>query len=177
MHRPRRRPQLHLLLILFLVACTSASEPPPIERAETTKTTTIAPVVITLPTVPPAPSITAPPPASISRTVRTAEQRCGEAVVAVNAAGLHIAAGFEFRCPALALDENGHPHRGITCWYWPGKCRPCGCYVEINVDRIGSSDALLAFVVAHEICHTIELTETMTTSEASADACAHAHGF
>jgi hypothetical protein len=107
--------------------------------------------------------------------------RCQNAETAVNAAGIFIAAGYEFRCPAGATDEVGGQHWGISS-LWP-ICTPSdgtvhsGCYVEVNVDRIGPSDALLRHVIAHEFCHTIEYVATGTTSELAADACAAAAGF
>src|SRR5258706_2098342 len=68
--------------------------------------------------------------------VRSVEERCAAAAQTVDDAGVHTAPGFEFRCPALALDENGVPHWGITCYYFVGKCADGANYIEINPSKI-----------------------------------------
>jgi hypothetical protein len=102
-----------------------------------------------------------------------ASSRCSSARQWVAAHGLVLPAGFAFRCPDPAIFADGASRWGITCW----NCgAPGGSYIAINIDRIGSSDDTLRYVVAHETCHAIQDVTTGVTSEDSADACAAAHG-
>jgi hypothetical protein len=51
--------------------------------------------------------------------------------------------------------------------------RPCEpCLVEINLAAVGSDDAKLRYVVAHEFCHSMGIR-----SEQAADDCAAYFGF
>lgn len=102
-----------------------------------------------------------------------AAERCSSARQWVAAHGLVLPAGFAFRCPDPAIFADGASRWGTTCW----NCgAPGGSYIAINIDRIGSSDDTLHYVVAHETCHAIQDVTTGVTSEESADACAAAHG-
>jgi hypothetical protein len=120
-------------------------------------------------------------PVAVAPASTNASDRCAAAAAAVDAGGVHTAPGFEFRCPAQALDITGVAHWGINCWQMPGMCwnsrDGASNYIEINVGLIGSSDARLRHVIAHERCHSQDLVATGQTSEAAAEACAAAHGF
>ena len=48
--------------------------------------------------------------------------------------------------------------------------------VGVNIDLIGSSDATLRYVVAHETCHAIEFDTLGLSTELTADLCAALHG-
>ena len=89
-----------------------------------------------------------------------AEERCLAARRAVENAGDHLAAGFEYRCP-----DSEYPHWGATT------TAPC-CFVAINTAAIGSDDAKLRHVVAHEFCHSNGVRD-----EQAADDCAARYGF
>ena len=64
---------------------------------------------------------------------------------------------------------------GRACMNLAGECQGIA-FVAVDVDLIGPNDATLHYVVAHEICHAIELQTTRRTTEEAADACAAAHG-
>jgi hypothetical protein len=194
------------LIALLLVAATflatkpSSAPPRPIALAtnqvavEETTTTIEAAPVITLPaaTVAPEPAPSPTPAAAVTvvavvrepepvpepeaetpTVAASAADRCAAAHRWVEAHGLVLPAGFAFRCPDPAVFADGASRWGTTCW----NCGVgTGSYIAINIDRIGSSDDTLRYVIAHETCHAIENAMTSTTSEASADACAAAHG-
>jgi hypothetical protein len=89
-----------------------------------------------------------------------AEDRCRAARQAVENAGDHLAAGFEYRCP-----DSEYSHWGATT------VAPC-CFVAINTADIGPDDAKLRHVVAHEFCHSNGVRD-----EQAADDCAARYGF
>ena len=91
-----------------------------------------------------------------------AEDRCLAARQAVENAGDHLAAGFEYRC-----QDSEFPRWGATT------VPPCGpCFVAINTALIGPDDAALRYVVAHEFCHS-----NWVRDEKAADDCAAHYGF
>jgi hypothetical protein len=91
-----------------------------------------------------------------------AEDRCLAARQAVDNAGDHLAAGFDYRCP-----DSEYPRWGATTM------PPCGpCLVTINSAFIGPDDAALRYVVAHEFCHSNGVRD-----EQAADDCAAHYGF
>jgi hypothetical protein len=91
-----------------------------------------------------------------------AEDRCLAARQAVENAGLHLGPGFEYRCPS-----SDYPRWGATT------VPPCGpCVVAINTALIGPDDAVLRYVVAHELCHS-----NWVRDERAADDCAAHYGF
>jgi hypothetical protein len=111
--------------------------------------------------VPPAPAparaSTAPRPKA-----RPSSDRCTAARQAVESSGDHLGPGYEFSCPA-----SDYSRWGATT------LAPCGpCVVEINTAAIGSSDAVLRYVIAHEFCHSNGIRD-----ELSADLCAARYGF
>ena len=88
--------------------------------------------------------------------------RCTAARQAVENAGNHLPAGFDFRCPG-----SDYPRWGAT------SVSPCGsCFVSINTAAIGPNDAVLRYVIAHEFCHANGVGD-----ELAADACAARYGF
>jgi hypothetical protein len=90
------------------------------------------------------------------------DDRCSAARRAVENAGLHLPAGFDYRCPSSEYARWG-----------AASLPPCdACFVAINVAAIGPSDAKLRHVVAHEFCHANGLED-----EQAADACAARYGF
>lgn len=112
----------------------------------------------------------APTPASSAETAPTSSDPCADALAAVTGAGLSIPPGWSFACPAPAYG-NGREHRGRTCWL------PCfgspAFTIEVNPYLGGS----LVGIMAHELCHAVEVVATGTTSEAAADVCAASWGF
>ena len=98
-------------------------------------------------------------------------ERCQQARATVAAAGLRLPAGIEYRCPSTQFS-----HHGAACYDW-GPCPDSG-FIAINMALIGpATDAYLAHVVAHEICHIYDFQRTGRTSEPGADACAATYGF
>ena len=106
----------------------------------------------------------------------TTEDRCLTALETVQAAGLVLPTGFEYRCPG---DTQAFPgdrqHWGVVCYYQ--MFCPEGAYIAVNPERVGRSDARLRYVVAHEIGHAIDYVTSGSTTEESADDQAHAAGF
>lgn len=98
-------------------------------------------------------------------------RRCQDALAWVGAAGLVLPGGWGYRCPGPALDEQGAGHWGLACLNCDG-----GNFVEINIALVGSSEATLHYVVAHEICHSIDYATLGLTTELTADLCAALHG-
>jgi len=161
-------------------APTSTIPPPTTSSSTSTSTTTSTPPTTQAPTPPVRPAAVRPatpvtkapapsPPPSPSGT--TVEQRCRDTFDWVVGQGLPLPGGWQFRCPDPALDPEGRPHWGLACSH----CAT-GSFVAINVDLIGSSDATLRYVVAHEICHAIEYATLGLTTEITADLCAALHG-
>ena len=163
----------------------AANEPPP-EPVETTvlpstttsssTTTTTRPVVTVPLTTRPRPRVVSapapPPPPPPAPAPSTSEaERCEAARVWAAGQGLEVPAGWDYRCPDGAHDERGDGHWGIACWNCDG-----GSFVGINIGLIGSSDAALRYVVAHEICHAIEYATLGLSTELTADLCATLHG-
>lgn len=164
---------LPLLALAFVgLSCGGSRDLPEPLVVAPPATTTVEPPPVP-PTVEPSTTTTVP------ETIQPVDDntRCTAAAQAVDEAGVHTAAGFELRCPADALDENGVPHWGITCYRWVGLCDESTAYIEINTDKIGRSDARLRYVIAHERCHSNEIAATGQTTEESADTCAEAIGF
>jgi len=76
-----------------------------------------------------------------------------------------------YHCPSSQF-----AHHGAACWNNGTYC-PRGGFIAINMDLMaGTSTDYLRHVVAHEICHILEFQAAGRTTEASADACAAAHG-
>ena len=98
-------------------------------------------------------------------------ERCAAAQKWVAQHGLVLPAGWGFRCPAPAV-VGGAPRWGVACW----NCEGAGSWIGIDIARIGSSDATLRHVVAHETCHDIEYVTLGLTTELTADLCASLHG-
>lgn len=103
--------------------------------------------------------------------------RCAAALRSVQASGLVLPAGFEYRCPGDTRSFMGDRQRwGVTCYHHPTFC-PNGAYVAVNPAAVGRSDARLRYVVAHEIGHAIDYATLGYTTEESAHARARAAGF
>ena len=146
----------------------------------TTTSTTIKPkpVVTTVavtaprPTAPPTTAAPAPAPARVEPSWgNSPEQRCASALQWVSGQGLNLPAGWGYRCPGKAL-VNGAEKWGLACW----NCEGTGSWIAVDIGRIGSSDAALRYVVAHEICHAIDYMTLGASSELGADLCAATHG-
>jgi hypothetical protein len=108
----------------------------------------------------------APPPAAASDA-----QRCAAALQWVSGRGLNLPPGWGFRCPGQAL-VDGVPRWGMACW----NCEGNGSWIAVDIARIGSSDATLRYVVAHELCHAQDYMLLGNSSELGADLCAALHG-
>ena len=125
----------------------------------------------------PAADVDAPPEVVAATDIATeslqpppAPSPCSDALAWVAAAGLPLPAGVGFHCPSTQF-----PHQGAACWH--GAPCPRSGFIAINMDRlIGTSVEYLRHVVAHEVCHILDFQATGWSSEASADACAAAHG-
>ncbi|MDQ3573584.1 MAG: hypothetical protein M3404_01465 [Actinomycetota bacterium] len=117
-------------------------------------------------------------PAKNDRAASSSHQaRCAAALRSVQAAGLALPAGFEYRCPGDTRSFVGDRQRwGVTCYHHPRFC-PGRAYVAVNPARVGASDARLRYVVAHEIGHAIDYMAQGSTTEQSAHARARAAGF
>ncbi len=96
---------------------------------------------------------------------------CTEALQWVEAAGLTLPAGVGYNCPSTEF-----AHHGAACWNaWP--CPGRTGFIAINTALIGNAGTdYLHHVVAHEVCHIVDFRAKGTSTEASADACAAAHG-
>lgn len=128
-----------------------------------TTTTTLAPVV------------TAAAPARVAAPGAVGA-RCAAALSDVEAAGLVLPAQFEYRCPgSTELFAGDRQHWGTAC-SMASLC-PGHSYIAINPGLIGPSEARLRYVVAHEICHALDIAARRPLDEPAADACAAAHGF
>lgn len=143
--------------------------------SSTTTTTTTRPrVSVPPPSRPRARAVTAPapspPPPAVPAAASEAD-RCEAARRWVAERGLEAPSGWAFRCPDEARDERGQGHWGIACWNCEG-----GSYIGINIRLIGSSDAALRYVVAHEICHAVDYVTLGLSTELTADLCATLHG-
>lgn len=119
------------------------------------------------PSVPPTAGQTSPP---------SGNARCAAARSDVEAGGLSLPASFEFRCPGnTQMFAGDRQHWGVACSH--ASLCPDSAYVAINPEVIGSSEARLRHVIAHETCHAIDSVSGRPMSEGAADACAAAHGF
>jgi hypothetical protein len=160
-----------LALVAGGVAARGVTAPPAAELAAVesveSPTTTVAPK----PTVPPAPAPTAPPTTALSWGDST-EQRCASALQWVGGQGLKLPGGWGYRCPSKAI-VNGAEKWGLACWNCAGDGQS---YIAVDIARIGSSDAALRYVVAHEVCHAIDYMTLGASSEIGADLCAATHG-
>ena len=86
--------------------------------------------------------------------------------------GLALPAGWGFRCPGPAI-VGGASRWGMACW----NCEGDGSsWIAVDLARIGSSDATLRHVIAHEICHANDYMALGITTEIGADLCAALHG-
>jgi hypothetical protein len=113
-----------------------------------------------------------PAPAPVASGGASGPERCASASQWLAQQGLRLPAGWGYRCPGAAV-LNGASHWGVACW----NCEGNGAsWIAADVDRIGSSDAALRYVVAHETCHAIDYATTGVTTEAGADLCAAQHG-
>ena len=96
---------------------------------------------------------------------------CTDALAWVGETGLRLPAGVDYRCPSTRF-----AHQGTACWYNVDHCSGGG-RIFINMDLLhGASTEYLRHVVAHEVCHILEFQAAGRTTEASAEACAAAHG-
>lgn len=145
---------------------TSTTAPKPVA---TTVRTTLVPRP-TVPPAPPAPAVS--PPTTALPWGNSAEQRCASALLWVSGQGLNLPAGWGYRCPSPAV-INGAPKWGLACWNCAGDLQS---YIAVDVGRIGSSDAALRYVVAHEVCHAIDYMTLGASTEVGADLCAATHG-
>ncbi len=103
-------------------------------------------------------------------------RRCAQARTEVEASGLPLPGRFEYRCPGSTEAFSGdRQHWGIMC-AGASLC-PNGAYIAINPTAIGSSEARMRHVVAHEICHARDVEARRPVDEAAADSCAAVHGF
>jgi hypothetical protein len=166
-------------------AATLAPETPPLETLPQGTVTTISPAPPTTSTTRPyvapavrttpvtrAPAVVAPaPPRPPAPQPAGQADRCEAARQWASGAGLNVPAGWDYRCPDLALDAQGGQHWGLACWNCAGQS-----FVGINIVLIGSSDATLRYVVAHEICHANEFVTLGVSTELTADLCAALHG-
>lgn len=142
--------------VLGFLASAPRPRPPAPGRAEPPEVPTTA-----------VPDLAASPPMS---------PRCAAARRVVEGGGLTLPAAFEFRCPgSTEMYPGDRQHWGITCSH--ASLCPAGAYVAVNPDRIGPSDARLHYVVAHEICHALDVVAGRRLDEGAADACAARHGF
>lgn len=153
---------------------TTASAPPPPTTVPPV-TTIVPPRPVTTVSAPVATSPPAPPTRAQPVAALSAAQRCTEALAWAAAHGLVLPSGWSYRCPGPVGSGGAGQYWGRACMNLVGEC-PGTAFVAIDVDLIGPSDATLHYVLAHEICHAIELETTNTTSEPTADACAAAHG-
>ncbi len=109
--------------------------------------------------------------------VSSSRARCAAALNSVQASGLVLPAGFDFRCPGDTRSFVGDRQNwGVTCYHHPTFC-PGRAYVAVSPARVGRSNARLRYVVAHEVAHAIEFVSQGSTTEQSADARARAAGF
>ena len=147
-----------------------------ISATPTSSTTTTTRPRVSVPAPPlPRPRVVSapapPPPPPAPRVEASEAERCEAARRWAAERGLEVPAGWDYRCPDGARDEQGEGHWGIACWNCAG-----GSYVGINIRLIGSSDATLRYVVAHEICHALDYVTLGLSTELTADLCATLHG-
>ncbi len=95
---------------------------------------------------------------------------CADALSWVADAGLPLPPGVGYHCPSTEF-----AHHGAACWN--NRYCPRTGFIAVNLDLIGDpTPEYLRHVVAHEVCHILEFQATGWSTEASADACAAAHG-
>ena len=106
-----------------------------------------------------------------------ASDRCLDALLAVEQAGLQLRDDTDFRCPgSTGFSPTAEQHWGATCWRT--RLCPGASYVAVNPGMVGPDNARLRYVVAHEVCHVNTYARTGSAgSEPSADRCAAAAGF
>ena len=113
-----------------------------------------------------------------SQTMSTpASDRCLDALLAVEQAGLPLRDDTDFRCPgSTGITPSSEQHWGATCWQ--NELCPWSSYVAVNPGLIGPDPSRLRYVVAHEICHVNSYARTGSAgTEPAADECAAAAGF
>lgn len=104
------------------------------------------------------------------------DERCLNALVAVESSGLHLHNDTEFRCPGIAAEPGEERHWGATCWQ--NELCPGSSWIAADPALIGPDDARLRYVIAHEICHVNSYMKTGDRgSEPAADRCAAGAGF
>lgn len=114
--------------------------------------------------------------APVSESTDPVLRRCAQARAEVEASGLRLPGRFEYRCPGGTESFSGdRQHWGMMC-AGASLC-PNGAYIAINPAAIGGSEARMRHVVAHEICHALDVEARRPADEAAADSCAAAHGF
>ncbi len=152
---------------------TSTSTPTTSTTLKSTPTTTKPPRTTVPATTPPAPApVVTRPPSTAPPAGTSPAERCAAARAWLAQRGLILPAGWEFRCPGPAV-ENGVPRWGLACW----NCeRNNKNWIAVDVGRIGSSEATLRHVVAHETCHAIEYMTLGLSTELTADLCAAYYG-
>lgn len=146
--------------------------------AVTTTTAPTPPTTATAPALAAATRETATNPAVRSEAPRlTGRTSCEQARADVEAAGLRLPSGFEYRCPGNTESFPGQSQAwGVTC-YWNAYYCPSGAYIAINPAALGWSETRLRYTVAHETCHALDYVAGRAISEPAADACAAAYGF
>lgn len=103
-------------------------------------------------------------------TSPSASDLCRDALASAAKVRLPLPPGVDYRCPS-----SQYAHHGTACWDW-GPCRGGG-FIAINLDLLaGRSPEYVRHVVAHEVCHILDFQGWGASTEASADACASAHG-
>ena len=113
--------------------------------------------------------------ASQTKSTPTSE-RCLNSLLTVETAGLELRDETEFRCPGVAAEPGEEHHWGATCWQ--NELCPGTSYIAIDPELIGSDDARLRYVIAHEICHVNSYVQTGDRgTESAADECAAGAGF
>ena len=105
-----------------------------------------------------------------------ASDRCLDALLAVEQAGLQLRDETDFRCPgSTGFSPTAEQHWGATCWRT--RLCPGASYVAVNPGMVGPDNARLRYVVAHEVCHVNSYARTGSAgSEPAADRCAAAAG-
>jgi hypothetical protein len=167
-------------VVLQLASEERVPADPPVTAAATTVAPTIVPPATTIPrpvTTRSQPVVTSPPapPPAAPVAVTGPAERCAAALGWASAHGISLPNGWRFFCPTTISSLQGGTYWGRACMNLPGEC-PGTKFVKVDIGLIGPNDAMLRYVVVHEICHAIDLEATASTSEPSADACAAAHG-
>lgn len=90
---------------------------------------------------------------------------CAAILATVEHAGLYLPGNFQFRCPDTTYPFGVTGWNGTTGW------------VSLNLVDLRAFGLSAEFTFAHETCHAWEISQTGTTTEEAANACAGAHGF